>query len=152
MSKGFNIAAVRRNLEQTKRELPVKLAKQAEAYFTGAFSRGGMEGEQPWQEVQRRIPGTRAWKYPKKRGLSRRTRPILIGETASLRRRTANSAREARWGYVRLVVEHPAAEVHNEGDEARGIPARPYMKQTPALASKQEKMITTYMDKVWKTN
>lgn len=149
MSDKFNIGAVRQKLEQTKRVLPVKLAKQAERYFTDAFKTGGMEGEEKWPEVQRRIPGTRAYKYPKKRGLSRRTRPILVGETTSLRRRTANSVRDARWGYVRLVVDHVAAEVHNDGDESRGIPARPYMKQTPALESKQEKLITTEMDKIW---
>ena len=29
-----------------------------------------------WQEVQRRIPGTKAYKYPKQRDLGRRTRRI----------------------------------------------------------------------------
>lgn len=144
---GFPIGKIKANLAQTKRELPVVLAKQAEKYFVQGFANGGLKGEDKWQEVQRRIPGTKAYKYPKKRGLSRRTRPILVGTTTSLRRRTANSIRNAQWGNIRLIVDHVAAKIHNEGDG--NIPARPYMIQTETLANMQRETIAKHMDKIW---
>ena len=48
--------------------------------------------------------------------------------TGNLRRKVARSISDARWDKVRLVVDLPYAEYHNEGTD--NIPARPYMKQT----------------------
>lgn len=142
---------VRANIQRTKRELPVRLAKQAENHFTEAFSKGRLD-EYKWQEVQRRTPGTNAYKYPKRKGLQRRTSPILVGagwkkRGGTLRRRVARSITSARWNYVHLMVDLPYAKVHNEGGEH--IPARPYMKQTRRLASMQKTLITTEVDKIW---
>lgn len=113
MMRKFNLHEVKTRLERTKRELPVALAKQAEGYFVGSFKKGALADEK-WEEVQRRIPGTNAYKYPKRTGLSRRTSPILV-RTGNLRRKTSNSIRDARWGMVRLVVDLPYAQIHNEG-------------------------------------
>lgn len=156
--KKFNLNEVKTRLERTKRELPVALAKQAEGYFVGSFKKGAL-AEEKWEEVQRRIPGTNAYKYPKRTGLSRRTSPILV-RTGNLRRKTSNSIRDARWGMVRLVVDLPYAQIHNEGGEITrrtkngtytiNIPARPYMKHTEDLGRKQKTLINTKMTEIWK--
>lgn len=146
MMRKFNLREVKTRLERTKRELPVALAKQAEGYFVDSFKKGALS-DKKWEEVQRRIPGTRAYKYPKRTGLSRRTSPILV-RTGNLRHKTSNSIRDARWGMVRLVVDLPYAQVHNEGDGP--IPARPYMKHTDDLGRKQKTLIDTKMTEIWK--
>ena len=99
---------IKQNIAQSKRVLPVKLAKQAENHFTESFSKGRLD-EYKWKEVQRRIPTTPAYKYPKKKGLSRRRNPILV-MTGNLRRKVARSISDARWGKVRLVVDFTMKE------------------------------------------
>lgn len=112
-SNRFNFDQVKQNLERTKRELPVRLAKQAENYFTASFTKQGFDGKK-WKEVNRRIPGTYEYKYPKSKGLTRRTKPILIGSGA-LRRAVSNSIRNATFELVELQVDLPYAQIHNQG-------------------------------------
>lgn len=109
----FNLHIVQQRLAETKRVLPIVLSKQAENYFTGSFTKQGL-GTDKWQEVNRRIAGTNEYKYPKFKGLSRRTKPILIG-TGALRRKVSNSIRTATWDNISLIVDLPYASVHNEG-------------------------------------
>lgn len=142
----WNFDKVKRQLEQTKRVLPVRLAKQAENHFTESFTKGALD-EHKWKEVNRRIEGTYEYKYPKKKGLSRRTSPILV-RTGNLRRKVSRSMANATWDGVRLVVDLPYAKAQNEGTD--DIPARPYMKQTNTLAKKQVDLINNEMDKIWK--
>lgn len=141
----FNLNIVQQRLAETKRVLPIVLSKQAENYFTGSFTKQGLGGEK-WKEVNRRIEGTNEYKYPKFKGLARRTKPILVG-TGALRRKVSNSIRSATWENVKLVVDLPYANVHNEGEGA--ITARPFMKQTPELTILQRKKITQHLDKIW---
>ena len=54
------------------------LATCAQQHYLGAFASKGWEGAH-WAAVQRQQQGTNAYKYPKNRGLSRRTAPILQG-------------------------------------------------------------------------
>jgi hypothetical protein len=151
MSK-FNFHIVKQKLAQTKRELPIVLANQAQNYFAGTFEKGGI-GDEKWQEVKRRTPGTSEYKYPKAKGLQRRTSPILVGagwkkRGGTLRRRVARSIANAQWHQVRLVVDLPYAKAQNEGTD--DIPARPYIKQTKELTGMQEKTINKTMNKIWK--
>ena len=111
----FGFDKVRKNLEVTKRRLPILLAKQAEEHFVQSFDTSSWEGAK-WQEPQRRIPGTTAYMYPLKKGLSRRTKPTLT-LTGKLRRATAKSTRTATWNLIRLSVELPYAEAHNTGGQ-----------------------------------
>lgn len=151
MSNRFNLHIVRQKLAKTKRELPVLLAKQAENYFTDSFTRQGL-GDKKWKEVQRRIPGTYAYKYPSKKGLQRRTSPILVGagwkkRGGTLRRKVSRSLTNASWDLIRLAVDLPYAEAQNDGTDV--IPARPFIKQTKQLEKMQLEKINTYIDKVW---
>lgn len=141
----FNFDQVKANLERTKRELPVVLAKQAENYFVRSWKLQAWDGKL-WPEVQRRIPGTYAYKYPKNKGLSRRTKPIMVG-SAALRRATSNSMREATWNLIRLQVDLPYAAVHNEGQN--NMPKRQYIGQTRELTVNQQTTIKKSIDKIW---
>lgn len=145
-SRKFNFDVIKRNLEQTKRELPVVLAKQTENYFTASFKKGAL-GDEKWPEVERRKIGTSAYKYPKTKGLSRRTSPILV-RRGILRGRVSNSIRNANWNQIKLTVDLPYAMFLQEGTDT--IPARPFMKQTNELATMQKSTITKTMNRIWK--
>lgn len=153
MANKFNFERVKAAIEQTKRTLPLLLAKQAENYFTDSFKKQQL-GPTKWAEVQRRIPGTFEYRWPARPKASSRTRPIMIG-TGNLRRKVSRSIHEATWDRVRLVVDLPYAKIHNEGGKAgrnhsSTIPARPYMKHTAELGKMQTKLITTTTNKIWK--
>jgi phage gpG-like protein len=154
----FNFHHIKLQIAQTKRELPVLLANQAQNYFTETFTKGGI-GDEKWKEVNRRTPDTNEYKYPKFKGLQRRTSPILSGagwriRGGELRRRVARSIVNAQWQQIRLVVDLPYAEIHNKGGQAgrnhaTTIPARPFIKQTRELGVMQERTIKKTMDKIW---
>lgn len=154
----FNFQQIKANLERTKRELPMKLSAQAENHFAEAFTKGGLD-EYKWKEVNRRIDGTKEYKYkPKGNNISQsawHSNPILVG-TGTLRRKVSRSAVERTFQRIRLAVDLPYAAIHNEGGQAgrnhaTTIPARPFMKQTAVLTTMQTALIRQYMDKIWNT-
>jgi len=146
MDNPFLFDQVRNRLAITKRVLPVKLANQVERHFTEAFDKGGLD-EYRWQEVKRRIPGENAYKYPKKKGLSRRTKPILT-MSGTLRRKVSRSIVSSTWSSILLQVRDlNYAKRHNEGLD--GMPARPFMKQTVVLTTMQKTLIDDEMKKIW---
>lgn len=128
--------------------LPEKLANQSRNYFVKSFSDQAWEGK-AWPEVNRRKKGTPEYKYPKKKDLGRRTRPILIGKgSTKLRRAVANSIRVKSWPVVRLVVDLPYARRHNEG--LKGMPKRKYMGDSKLLRAKQVKTIKRFIKEAFK--
>ncbi len=140
----FNLDRVQVNLDRVKKTIPVLLANQAENHFTENFKKQGFE-DKKWKEVQRRIPGTRAYKYPKTKGLSRRKKPILIG-TGRLRRAVSNSKKRVTFDKILLEVNLPYAANHNEGDT---VPQRKYMGDSPQLRRKQRDLIEKQIDTIW---
>lgn len=138
MSK-FGFEEVIKKVEQTKRELPVRLANMTQNYFVLSWRKQGFD-DGKWQEVRRRIPGTPEFKYPKTKGLSRRTKPILV-ESGELRRRVANSVVVAEWNAIRLLVDLPYADKMNK--------TRQFIGQTKELTQKQTIMVESFFDKVW---
>lgn len=147
MENKFGFERLKRNLMQMKHELPVLLANQAQNFFVSSFTNQGWDG-QGWKEVNRRIPGTSEYKYPKFKGLSRRTSPILV-RTGRLRRAVSNSIRNATFQSVRLVVDLPYAAAQNDGDPENNIPRRHYMGNSPVLVEKQKQKITSFINKTW---
>lgn len=148
--KRFNFARVKENLTNAKEQIPQILANDAKNYFVASFDKQSWNGQQ-WQEVKRRIPGTPEYKYPTKKDLGRRTRPILIGKgSGKLRRFVSNSIRTTQWPIVRLVVDLPYARAHNEGNTARNLPKRQYVGQTDELTKIQKNHMTRIIDKIWK--
>ena len=158
----FNFKEIKKQIEHSNREIMTVLANQAQNYFVSSWRKQGFDGK-AWNEVQRREPGTKAYKYPKKKGLQRRTQPILVGagyksRGGTLRRAVSNMARTAEisTGKLRMIVDLPYAKAMNEGTDNAGrghhttIPARTYAKQTVELTGMQEKKITQIIDKIWK--
>jgi hypothetical protein len=155
MANKFHFDRVIRNVEQLKRQLPIVLENQARNYFLDSFKNQGYDGKK-WPEVQRRIPGTRAYKYPKNKDKSRRTRPILKGRTGALRRTVAAPARIRTFNRIRFVYDPPTqrnssqsyAEFIQNGTPK--MPARPFSGQTKQLTRMQKRTINTYIDRIWR--
>lgn len=143
----FNFKLVLEKVLQTKKDLPLIIANQAQNYFVRAFTLQGWDGD-GWQEVKRRQEGTPEYKYPKFKGLSRRTTPILV-RTGRLRRSVSNSIKLATWERILLVAEAPGAAAHNDGDPKINLPRRHFMGNSPILDAEIKAKTTKYFDKVW---
>ncbi len=135
-------------ISKMKKELPILLANQAQREFTAAFTNQNFTAGngQQWQEVQRRIQGTTEYKYPKTKGLSRRTSPILV-RTGKLRRAVSNSIRLATFEKIQLVVPLDYAKYQNDG--TNNIPQRRFMGDGITLRTKQKDLINREIKKVW---
>jgi len=144
----FRFEQLKMNLLKMKSELPVVLANHAQSFFVRSFKNQSWDG-QAWKEVKRRQDDTPEYKYPKFKGLSRRTSPILV-RTGALRRAVSNSIRSATFQSIRLVVDLPYAAVHNDGDETVNISRRRYMGNSPILMQEQRQKIKLYVNKMWK--
>ena len=153
MDTKFKFEQVKKQLVAMQRETLVLLSDQAQNYFVKSFKNQGFNGEQ-WKEVQRRTPDTKAYKYPKKKGLQRRTSPILIGAGYKIRGGTLRDAvgsmsrtREIGNGIVRMIVDLPYAKAQNEGN--KHLPRRQFIGQTPELTNMQVKKIEQIVTKIF---
>jgi len=152
MSDRFNFDKVLRNLNRVKNDLPQLLSKDTLRYFVDSFNREEWDGKK-WKEVQRRTPGTSAYKYPAKKGLQRRTAHILVGSGygkrgGTLRRALATSTQTATFQKISFHVRDVNyAKYHNDG-EGR-MPMRRFMGQTRALTAMQTSRITRTINKIW---
>lgn len=145
MSK-FNFDKIQEAMEQVKQDLPLLLANQAQNHFADAFKEQGFNG-QAWPEVQRRTPGTKAYRWPSKPKQSSRTSPILV-RRGLLRRAVASSVKLATFQLIRLEVSRPGAKAINEGDAH--MPKRQFMGHNPMLQAKQIALIRKYvMNRLW---
>ena len=100
-------------------------------------------GRVKWKEVQRREPGSKAYKYNAKHHPARTTRMILTGDTGDLGR--SIEIKQAAYGTVASRTnpsafgsKEPYGRVHNEGLRAgRGkgftMPRRQFMGENPEL-------------------
>lgn len=148
MSNKFKIDLILKNVDKIKTTVPPLIANQARNFFLDSFKQGAWRdgNTQGWKEVQRRIQGTREWKYPKTKQLSRRTSPILV-RTGKLRRAVRNSVRQQTFSKVELVVPLKYAAVHNEGEG--NMPQRKFMGDSKTLTAMQFKLIYREFDKAW---
>lgn len=119
----FKFEAIIKSVKTEKNVLARIIANDIKNYYVASFTKQSWNGKK-WEEVQRRIKGTKEYKYPKTRGLSRRTKPILIGR-AILRRAVAGSIKQATFNRITWNVSLPYAEVQNNG--GKHIAARKYM-------------------------
>lgn len=143
----FNFSEVLKKSEQLKNELPILLANQAQVYFTESFTNQSWDGKE-WKEVQRRIEGTPEYKYPKYKGLSRRTTPILV-RTGNLRRAVSNSVRTGHVSFdeIKLVVPIEYASYLNKGTDK--MVQREFIGDSPILKKKQIQLIEAQMKKLF---
>jgi len=151
----FNFGQVIKNIEAVKKDLPRLMANDAQNYFLASFRKQSFGGKS-WAQVQRRIPGTAEYKYPKTKGLARRTKPINI-LTGKMRRAVSNTAASARISYsqynfkVTMTVSNstvPYAGYINDGTSK--MVSRPFMKGTPELTRILRNRVNNYINKVWR--
>jgi phage gpG-like protein len=113
-----------KNWQLQKAKVPQEIANMGQNYFARSFSKGSF-GPEKWKEVKRRTPGTYEYKYPLKKGLKRRNRAILVGETGQLRRASARSTRLSNMRLIKWANYLPYAAAQNYGTDT--IPARRFM-------------------------
>lgn len=142
----WDFAKVKGNISLFKNELPKILGNQAQQYFVGSWQKQGWDGQQ-WQEVQRRIPGTKTYRYATS---AMRSRAILVA-SGTLRRAVNDSIRKTTFNEIRLAVgdkEAPYAGYQNKGTDR--IPKRQFIGQTKELTRMQKTTIDKAFMKVWK--
>ena len=139
----FNFDKVINRLETMKSQLPTRLANQAQTHFVQTFDKQGFDNK-PWKEVQRRIEGTKAYKYIKPQ--SWRTSPILVN-TGKLWQKVAASIRDVSFSMIRLVVALPYAKYLNEGTGK--MVKRHFMGDSIDLRRKHKTKINEEIKKAW---
>ena len=142
----FEFDKVFDKLQQMKPKLPQEIAAIAQSSFVKNFNDESFFGKK-WQQVQRRQEGTKAYKYPKTKKLSRRVKPILIG-TGKLKREVNSSIRQATFEEIRLGVDLPYAAAQNEGTNK--IPQREFMGNSPILEKKIKDKIKKSISQIFK--
>lgn len=147
MSNKFHFDQVIKDFEKVKRELPRELAVDSQNFFQESFRKQGWDdnGVQEWKTPQRRIPGTRTYRYPKTRDLGRRTRAILV-KSGALRR----DIRIRSVSFHRTVISTslPYAQRHNEG--LNGMPKRKFMGVSRKLEGQHLDKIKKRVNGIWK--
>jgi hypothetical protein len=113
MGNKFKLDQIKKEFQQLKQSLPRQIADESRSFFMKNWDKQGFDDSSvdKWEEVQRRIPGTNPYKYPKSKGLSRRSKPILVN-TSRLRR----SIRVTQISFPRSVIstDTPYAKYVND--------------------------------------
>jgi hypothetical protein len=153
MSK-FNFEKIQANLSKIQSELPLILANDVQNYTLDAFKKQGYDGKR-WAQVQRRIEGTPEYRYPKTKGLSRRTKPILV-LSGALRREASNLVSSAkvskRYDGFKMILSINASVIPYAGylnDGTNNMVARPFLKRNRELDQIVKNRITNYIDRLW---
>jgi phage gpG-like protein len=127
-----------------------EIAMANKNYFLQSFKKQSW-GSDKWPEVKRRTKGTNEYKYPKNKGLRRRTRPILIGK-GSLRRAVNSSIKSVGPNWAKFAVDLKYAAIHNEGSNVSGkgrfaMPRRQYMGDNAETNKLNKSIIKKYADR-----
>jgi hypothetical protein len=154
MARNFNFDKILKEFPELKRKLLVGLGTQAQNYFFSSFKNQGFDGEN-WKEVQRRMEGTKAYKYPKTKGFQRRTSPILVGAGFKqrgdrLEKAVATMSQTSSFvgsTQLRMKVNVPYSGYLNEGTP--NMPARTFVGQTQKLTTMQQKRIENEVTKAF---
>jgi len=146
----FKFGVIVKRYESVALDMMREIAMAHKNHFLQAFKDQAWDGKK-WQEVNRRIPGTKEYMYPKKKGLKRRTRPILIGK-GSLRRQVNSSIKLVNRSRVLFMVDLDYAGVHNDGGRTRGgvIPKRQYMGESSQTKKFTKDIIKKYVNKTFR--
>lgn len=125
-------AALNRRVAQAQKELPNALATEGTRFFVGNFDKEAFDADK-WKVPQRRIPGTNAYKYPKRRDQGRRTRKTLV-KSGRLKRAVNSSVSEKTPRRIVWRIPYssvPYAAAHNYGKGRQ--PQRRFIGDSPVL-------------------
>ena len=137
-------------VRRMKADLPDAIGLMAKKHFEGNFTRQGFD-DNKWKEVDRRIQGTKTYKYATP---SQRTKAILSGNSGRLKK--SIHVDKATWQKVVIATDRlKYAQIQNEGGRAgRGrktvIPKREFMGDSPILRARINKLITNTVSKAHK--
>lgn len=146
MANKFKFDIVLKNFKRNEKAVITEIAGHAKKFYLSSFDRQGWGGKQ-WKQVRRRMPGTPEYKYPKKRGTTRRKKPILVGKGV-LRRAVNNSVRTKSSNMIKFQVDVPYAEIHNEGrvmKNGRRMPKRQFIGWSRELSTDIKGIIKKWM-------
>ncbi len=129
------------------KNIPILLANETRKYFIEAFKNQEWDGK-PWEDVKRRQPGTPEYKYPKNKGLGRRTSAILV-RTGTLRRAVNNSITETSMKGFKIKVSVPGEYASYLNDGTNKMPSRKFVGHTQELEDRQRKIFDREFEKVW---
>lgn len=146
MSK-FKFNLVLQSFKRNEINVAKEIANAQRNYFVKSFDKQGWNSQQ-WKVPKRRIEGTQAYKYPKNKGLSRRTKKTLIG-TGQLRRDVNASIKSVTSRGIKFEVNSDYAAIHNEGLKMAGtwrkMPRRQFMGFNRELNSINKEIIAKWM-------
>jgi hypothetical protein len=116
--------ALEKRVASTRKDIPAVIGNLGTRIFVESFKKEAWNNT-PWKIPQRRIPGTKAFKYPRKKDLGRRTRKTLV-KSGALRREVNNSLKTKTFKRIEWLVSGlPYAKAHNEG--LNGMPKRKFI-------------------------
>lgn len=140
MSNKFKLDEKLKKFEQLKKTLPMEIAVDAKNFMQDNFRKQGFDdgGVKKWKEVQRRISGTNAYKYPKFKDLGRRTRRIL-NKTGFLQ----GSIRVVMATFARIVIATNAAYAKYVNDK------RKFLGRSRSFERSVLKKVTLRINNIW---
>lgn len=136
------ITQLKRRLVDMKNKLPPAVGLLAKSHFESNFRNQGFDGRK-WQEVQRRTPGTKTFKYATK---AQRTSAILSGKTKLLAK--SIYVKKATWKEIVIASSSKYGEFINYGTPR--MPARKFMGFSVKLNKKILSFVKKQADKVFK--
>lgn len=154
MSK-FNFQRILDGSDAVKNRAAKAMINAAQQYSLRAFKTSSYGGV-PWKEVQRRIVGTPEYMYPKGKGLSRRSSPILV-RTGRLRRAVSNLSSRAvitssKYDFkVKMAIDLgtvPYAKYINSGTP--NMVKRQFMGNTPELRRIIKVALKKELNRLWR--
>jgi len=132
----------RLKFEALKKQLPNDVAIMALKHYDLNFKRQGFDGEK-WQEVKRRIPETKAYKYASK---VQKTRAILSGNTKLLAK--SNYIKSVSWDRIVIANSSKYGIYHNYGTSK--LPQRKFLGYSKVLNKKIVNFVGNQLNKVFK--
>jgi hypothetical protein len=142
MSKfGFNI--ILSEWGMLKKDAVERMMREAKIEFDDNFEKEGVGGKK-WKEVERRQPGTQAYR---RASAQERSNPILTGVTETLKNGNVIIRATANEGV--LVNRTPYAQYHQDGIKSR-LPQRKFIEQTKELTTKQLEILKLVTGRAWK--
>lgn len=143
----FNFAEQILAMAKLRETLPIKIAALSRNHFLNNWRLQGFETENGWKIPERKIEGTKEWKYVKKK--SWRESATLVN-TGKLRRGVNNSIASQTMDLIKLEVndeEVAYAKFNNEG--GGNLPQRKFMGESEILNLKIEELIDKELEKVF---
>jgi hypothetical protein len=138
----FHLDKKSKQFAEFKKTFLIKESNEIKNFFIASFRNQGFTDKslEAWKQVKRRIEGTKEYKYPKTKGLGRRTRAINVGTG-----RTRKSIMVKSVSKNKLVVGSVGVDYAKYVNESR-----PFIGKSEVLRVKLKNKLKTQMGKILK--